>query len=73
MDKLLSSRQVCEILSFSPVTLWRHVKKGACPPPLKLAGGQNRWPESEIRTLIESLPIGDAYQNVGHETDKQVA
>lgn len=73
MEKLLSSRQVCEILSFSPVTLWRHVKKGACPPPLKFPNGQNRWPESEIRELVESLQVGDAYQGVASDADQQAA
>jgi predicted DNA-binding transcriptional regulator AlpA len=73
MERLLSSRQVCEILSVSPVTLWRHVKKGLCPPPIKLAGNHNRWPESTLMEYVASLPVGQAYVPPAGDDDSDAA
>ncbi len=68
MDKLLSSKRVCELLDISPTTLWRGVRSGKFPPPRKMyAGSDNRWPESEIVDVINSLPIAKAYQDCGYQ------
>jgi len=64
LEKLLSSRQVCDVFGISPVTVWRRVRAGLIPPPRKSGpgGGHNRWLQSEIEDLLQSLPVSDAYR-----------
>ena len=67
MDKLLSSKRVCELLDISPTTLWRGIRGGKIPPPRKIyPGSDNRWPQSEIDEVINTLPVADAYQDCGY-------
>lgn len=70
MERLLSSRQVCDALAISQPTLWRRVKNNLIPPPRKSApGGKNCWLESEIATVIAELPMADAYREcANHNT-----
>jgi hypothetical protein len=38
------------------------------------AGGNNRWPESEILDVINSLPVADAYKDCGfHDGEVEAA
>lgn len=72
MEKLLSSRTVCDRLAISPTTLWRRIRSGAVPPPRKSApGGKNCWLESEIADVIASLPVADAYQSIDPDASRQ--
>ena len=77
MERLLSSRQVCDLLSISQPTLWRRVKSNLVPPPRKSApGGKNCWLESEIANVIAELPVAEAYQecaNRASDTEPQAA
>lgn len=64
MERLLSSRQVCDLLAISRPTLWRRVKSNLVPPPRKSApGGKDCWLESEIASVIAELPVAEAYQS----------
>ncbi len=55
-DRLLRTKDVMEILQTSSVTIWRLVKKGKIPAPIKLnEGGLNLYKESWIQDFIESL------------------
>ena len=74
MDRLLSSKRVCELLDISRTTLWRAVKDGRLPPPRKiLVNGDNRWSESEIDEAVHSLPVASAYRNSGYFDSKPQA
>ncbi|MBN9306840.1 MAG: hypothetical protein BGO82_05945 [Devosia sp. 67-54] len=53
-DVLLRPREVTAALGISEATLWRRVKNGVLPRPVKF-GVSSRWPQSEIAGLIESL------------------
>lgn len=53
--KLLTTKQVCEILSVTNRTLydWRKDDKKNFPEPVFLGGG-NRYKEDEIEAFVES-------------------
>jgi len=42
------------IIPFSPATLWRRVKAGAFPRPVKLSPGVTAFRVEEVRAWIES-------------------
>ncbi len=74
MDRLLSSKRLCELLDISRTTLWRAVKEGRLPPPRKIIeDGDNRWSESEIDEAVHSLPVASAYRNSGYFDSKHQA
>ena len=52
VDRLLTSKEVCEWLGRSHASLYRDIAAGLINPPLKI-GHSSRWPASEIRALIE--------------------
>ena len=71
MEKLLSSKQVCDVFGISPVTLWRRVRAELIPPPRKSGpGGHNRWLQSEIEDRLQSLPVSDAYRGLDSDSPK---
>lgn len=51
-DPLLTAREAALVLEMSEPSLWRRVKDGTVPKPIKL-GRASRWPRSEILTVIE--------------------
>ena len=54
--KLLTSKDVTHMLSISTVTLWRLVKDGEIPRPLKLAGQKiNYYRKEWIDDFIDKL------------------
>ena len=50
---LISDLELAEILGCSRATIWRRVKDGALPKPIKL-GGLSRFVLSEINATVES-------------------
>ena len=46
-QSLYSSAQVCRILSISRTTLWRRVKDGSMPAPIRVLG-LSRWIATEV-------------------------
>ena len=42
------------ILPFSPATLWRKVKNGSFPKPVKLSDRVTAWRVSDVRDWIDS-------------------
>ncbi|HCC77886.1 helix-turn-helix transcriptional regulator [Atlantibacter hermannii] len=54
MEKLLSVKAVCDVLSMSRATLYRKVSCGELPRPLK-DGPRSKWPESSIVPYIERI------------------
>lgn len=54
-NHLLDRRKVCLFFgSINPSTLYRQIKKGLLPPPIKL-GGSSRWLRSECEAALASL------------------
>ena len=52
-DKLLTLKQVQEIIPKSRATLWRWTKSGLFPKPVPIGLSGIAWPESEIFNWIE--------------------
>ena len=50
---LLRDKEVAGILSVSVPTVWRRVKDGTIPKPLKI-GALSRWAKSDIIAVIEA-------------------
>lgn len=48
---LISDKDVAEMIGGSRATVWRRVKDGALPRPLKF-GGMTRWLLSEVEAAI---------------------
>ena len=51
MDKLLSEKQVCEIVGFKKTKLFQMIKDGQFPPPKKYKRS-NRWFKSDIEQWL---------------------
>lgn len=47
-DRLLRLNEVCELLGTSRSTVWRWVKEGRLPRPMRLSSGSTRWSSSEL-------------------------
>lgn len=66
-NKLLSLDSVCAILgggsSFSKQTLYRWVRSGYFPPPVKLGRG-SRWVSSEVGTVVDARIAGKSDDDV---------
>ena len=52
-QRYLREKQVLELLPVSRSTLWRWVKAGTFPPPVKLSPGVTVWRASDV---FEKLP-----------------
>lgn len=50
-DRLLTGKEVADIFGIHHVTVWRSVREGKLPPPLKL-GRSARWPMSDVQALL---------------------
>jgi predicted DNA-binding transcriptional regulator AlpA len=54
---LLDAKAACKLIGGSrpinPATLWRGVKSGFYPKPIKVSPNANRWLRSELVTAIE--------------------
>jgi predicted DNA-binding transcriptional regulator AlpA len=54
LDPLLPLSALVETLQRSRASIYRDVKRGAFPKPLKL-GGSSRWRRSDVEAFIENL------------------
>ena len=54
--RLLRLPNVCDRLGYSSATVWRLVKAGKLPQPVRVVPGQRAvgWPEEDIDTVIEA-------------------
>ncbi len=50
---LIGVKSVAELIGGSPSTVWRRVKDGLLPKPIKF-GGMTRWSRAEIEAVIEA-------------------
>lgn len=51
---LLRERQLKQVLPYSSPTLWRRVKTGAFPQPVRLPGRITAWRWGDVRVWLES-------------------
>jgi predicted DNA-binding transcriptional regulator AlpA len=58
--RLLSCRQVGELLSVSKRTVLRMSARGELPPPIRLAGRLPRWRLSDIQSHLDTLARREA-------------
>ena len=54
-DRLITVKDVGAALSCSRSTIWRRVKDGTIPAPLKICG-MTRWRETDIAALMQAPP-----------------
>lgn len=54
--RLLSTRQVMNRMNWSRTTLWRRVRAGEFPPPVKTGANTNGWFDDEVDRAQENLP-----------------
>ena len=63
MDRIMRITEVADITGLSRTTVWRRVRSGDFPPPVKLGGPTSRsvgWRKEEIEKWIKGRPA------VGH-------
>ncbi|PZO66278.1 MAG: transcriptional regulator [Pseudoxanthomonas suwonensis] len=51
---LVRERQVLPVLPFSSPTLWRRVKSGDFPQPVRLEGRMTAWKWGDVREWLEA-------------------
>ena len=59
---LLTSRDVCRLLSISRTTLDRHVRRGFLPRPIRIGRGKSairRWRAAEIHAFMNDDTAAD--------------
>ena len=59
MDRILRIPEIVEITGLSRTTIWRRVKSGDFPAPVRLGSLATRsvgWRESEIKQWLDSRP-----------------
>jgi predicted DNA-binding transcriptional regulator AlpA len=60
---LLDQKEVCRLFGGSrplnPSTLYRHIRKGTFPKPVKI-GGSSRWLRSECEAVLQVMVDGRA-------------
>ena len=52
---MLSISQVVELSGLSRTTIWRRIRCGSIPPPLKLSANRVGWPDHIIYEWLDSL------------------
>ena len=52
-ERLLTVKQVADILSIGKSTVWAKVKSNDLPPPIQIGGKTTRWRMSEIQAVIQ--------------------
>ena len=53
--RLMNAREVCRLAAVSPATLYRLVKAGRFPRPLRVGPQVSRWRSDEIAAHLDRL------------------
>ena len=53
-EETLTTEEVCRLMGFSKVTLWRHVRAGKFPQPVRAGRQILRWRGSVIEAYLEA-------------------
>ena len=62
MERIMRIPEVVEVTGLSKTTIWRRVKSGDFPPPVRLGSLATRsvgWREGEIKRWLDSRPVFD--------------
>ena len=70
MDDLWTAEMVCKYLGIAKYTLYRYVKDGIVPPPIKL-GRNNRWKKSTIEKWVKELDEDDRHIKEIHNEKRE--
>lgn len=54
-EKLLRLKQVVELTNISKATIWRWVKDGTFPKPIRITNRVTVWKNSDIEAYIASV------------------
>lgn len=54
-DKLLSYRDICELIGCNRVTLWRMCQNGEFPKPLKILSNRRAWQKSDYQKWLDKI------------------
>lgn len=54
IPRLIASREVRARTSLSRATIWRRVRAGEFPPPVRIGSSRIAWRESEVNAWIEA-------------------
>ena len=55
---LLTRKEVCRFFGdINPATLYRHIRNGRLPKPVKV-GGSSRWLRSECEAVLQGMVEG---------------
>jgi predicted DNA-binding transcriptional regulator AlpA len=57
-QELWRKRQVCSLFGIDPSTLYRNIKAGKLPKPIRVGRGSSRWLRSEVEACLQAM-IGD--------------
>ena len=57
-SEYMRETEILELLPFSRATLWRRVKAGEFPPPMKLGSNLNAWKRTEVAKWSETMQAG---------------
>lgn len=52
-ERLLSDKQIAELLGCCRATVWRMVRRGQLEPPLTIAERLKRWTPEMVERLLE--------------------
>jgi predicted DNA-binding transcriptional regulator AlpA len=52
VDRLISRRELRQLIPVSDMTTWRWVRAGILPPPIRI-GGRNFWIARQVAAAIE--------------------
>ena len=55
VDPIMRPRQVCRAISWSRTTLWRRIRDGHFPKPLRLGGNAIGWRASTVDAYLDGL------------------
>ena len=51
---LLRERDILSVIPFSPATMWRRVKSGDFPQPIRMPGRMTCWQWGEVRAWLDA-------------------
>ena len=57
IDRLLRRRQVEEVTGLSPSSIYRLMRNGEFPAPVRVGPAAVRWKASDITVWLESRPL----------------
>jgi prophage regulatory protein len=57
-EPLLTCKEIQTLTGIkSRSTIWRRVKQGTFPAPVRMGENTLRWRDQDVRTWLESLPV----------------